>query len=74
MNYEVIDVGSWLIVGLYVFMKEMNVNNVYEGNYIWIVDIKCNEECRVSEIVIGRLFVGFLLGYCRKNFIVLFIY
>ena len=43
LSYEATDVGSRSIVGSYVPVKEMNVNNVYEINHIWIADMKSNE-------------------------------
>ena len=39
LSYEAIDVGSRSVVGSYVPVKEMNVNDVYEINHIWIADM-----------------------------------
>ena len=43
LSYEATDVGSRSIVGSYVPVKEMNVNDVYEINHIWTADMKSNE-------------------------------
>ena len=45
LNYEAPDVGSWSIEGSYVPVNEgMNVNNAYEINHIWTVDIKMKND------------------------------
>ena len=48
LSYEATDVGSRSIVGSYVPVKEMNVNDVYEINHMWTADMKSNEEWFIS--------------------------
>ena len=43
LSYEATDVGSRSIVGSYVPVKEMSVNDVYEINHMWTADMKSNE-------------------------------
>ena len=44
MSYEATDVGSRWILGSYVPVKDMKVNDAYEINHMWTADMKSNEE------------------------------
>ena len=44
LSYEATDVGSWSILGSDAPVKDMKVNNAYEGNHMWNADMKSNEE------------------------------
>ena len=44
LSYEATDVGSRSILGSYVPVKDMKVNDAYEINHMWTADMKSNEE------------------------------
>ena len=43
LSYEATGVGSRSIVGSYVPVKDMQVNDAYEINHKWVADMKSNE-------------------------------
>ena len=44
LSYEATDVGSRSILGSYIPVKDMKVNDAYEINHMWTADMKSNEE------------------------------
>ena len=44
LSYEATDVGSRSILGSFVPVKDMKVNDAYEINHTWTADMKSNEE------------------------------
>ena len=48
LSYEATDVGSRSILGSYVPVKDMKVNDAYEINHMWTADTKSNEEWSCS--------------------------
>ena len=47
LSYEAADIGSWSIVGSYVSVKEMNVNDVYEVNHIRTAEMNAITTVRI---------------------------
>ena len=43
LSYEATDVGSRSILGSYIPVKDMKVNDAYEINHMWTADMKSNE-------------------------------
>ena len=44
LSYEATDIGSRSILGSYLPVKDMKVNDAYETNHMWTADMKSNEE------------------------------